>query len=139
MFNVITFKKEAPVVAVVSVLASVQQVREQKKATRARRRMVELRNIREKRKSVREAARARAQIEAETEERGAATTSAAQGAQASVQSQLGANLSFLDTSAGLEREALGAQSGASTAEAVSSITGQLAQSERFASIFEENQ
>lgn len=100
----------------VSAILAVASYNEQKKAAKAQQRaqkakerMAAAQNAREKRKQLREARRQREMIAAEqaSEGTGAAAVpgSSSQAAGATVQQELGANLSFLDTMTGLNQYA----------------------------------
>jgi hypothetical protein len=82
----------------VSVASSIQGTKAAKRAERARRGQEELEQARARLQAIREARIRRAEIAQQAEAQGAATSSGAQGAQASIGTQLQANLGFIATS-----------------------------------------
>lgn len=88
-------------VTVLATGASVHQQQqaadEQERARKAKQRMAQVRQQRERRAAIRQAQRKRAQVANVSAQTGTQDTSVAQGAMGSIQSQLGSNLSFLDT------------------------------------------
>ena len=98
--------------AVVSTVASQKQARKATKAQEKGQRIEQKRqdyiSSREKRKQIRAARVAQAQVQAQSQAMGTATTSRTAGVSGGIQSELGANISFLDTQAGMTR-AIGQQ------------------------------
>ena len=119
---------------VLSAIGTVSQISSQKKAAksrqradRARQRQEDLRQARQRRSTIREARQRRAQVQSATTQQGVGASSAAAGAVGSVGSQAAGALSFLDTQAGLAREATAALAQASTFDARARFGGQIAQ------------
>jgi len=79
--------------------------RDQKRAMKAQARIQEVKAARERRKQVRAAQQAQAQMAAGAQASGTTQTSGYTGGSGSVQTQLGANLSFLDQVGGLTQQA----------------------------------
>jgi len=98
--------------AVVSTAASMQQsrkaVKAQERAQRIEQKRQDYTTARERRKQIRSARVAQAQVQAQSQAMGTATTSRTAGISGGIQSELGANISFLDTQAGMTR-AIGQQ------------------------------
>jgi|18_taG_2_1085343.scaffolds.fasta_scaffold00673_3 Flp pilus assembly protein TadB len=97
------------VVAVASTAHSIDQqkagARDQKRANQAQQRIQSIKAARERRKQVRDAQQAQAQMAAGAQASGTTQTSGYTGGSGSVQTQLGANLSFLDQVGGLTQQA----------------------------------
>jgi len=112
-----------------SISAQRRSASAQRRARATQQRLADVRNLRERREGVRKARVARAQQVASGVQSGADLgSSAVQGAQSSVTSQIGANLSFLDQQAGLvaqtgvfNQQAADAQSTQSIFKAVGGI------------------
>jgi len=90
--------------AVVSTAASMKQSRKatkaQEKAQRIDQKRQDYTTARERRKQIRAARVAQAQVQSQSQAMGTATTSRTAGVSGGIQTELGANLSFLDTQQG---------------------------------------
>ena len=140
--------KFALIFGATSTALSIQQ---QRKATKmrgrslaAQQRIADIKAARARTKAVREARIRRAEVLTGAQATGTGDTSAAAGAVGSVQSQLGANLSFLDRVGAISREssifqqkAVTAGGRAETASAIGGIGFTVASSERLQSIFKQ--
>ncbi len=92
---------------VVSAASTVASMKQQKKAAKAQEKAQRIdqkrqdyTTARERRKQIRAARVAQAQVQAQSQAMGTATTSRTAGVSGGIQSELGANLSFLDTQQG---------------------------------------
>lgn len=123
-----------------SAYASYESAQETKAAARAQQRSIEVQqkqadeqSFRQRVAAVREARLRRSSVEAQSAATGTMTSSGYAGAVASVQSQLGSNLSFLDTQQSLSRQAsifniqaAGHQGNAAELGALSKVSGSFA-------------
>ena len=123
------------VTAAAGVASAVQQRkagRQQKRALREEQKQRDIEAARSRVSAIREARRKRAQVIAASQARGVADSAGAIGAVGGIQTQLGANLSFMDqiqqltTQANIFRQgAVAARGRAATYGAVASVTGSI--------------
>ena len=140
--------KIALIFGAASTVLSIKQQRKATKASKrslaAQQRIADIKAARARTKAVREARIRRAEVLTGAQATGAGDTSAATGAVGSVQSQLGANLSFLDRvgaaskeSSIFQQQAVTARGRAETASAIGDVGFTVAGSERLQSIFKQ--
>ena len=109
--------------AIGSVVSQQKSYKAQRKAKRVQSRMADLQAQRERQNQIREERIRRAQIEAGAEATGAGDTSSAIGSQGSLRTQLGANLSFINTTQQLGKQASGYLDQAAQSQASGSLFG----------------